>query len=237
MEIVEKSWRSTHLKKEMTIKIFGENGTPVLVFPSRNGTHRSWEKYGMIDAVSFQLENGHNQLFCVDNVDQESFLNPEIEPDKRIERYARYESYIINEVIPFIVKYSVDDFIIVAGVELGGLYSMNLALKYPHEFGKIITMGSIFDLDVVLHTDDEDLMYYHNPIAYMPNLTDHQYLDVIRKLDIRIAVNANDPVFDQNFRFSEILNRKAIPHVFDVWDDSAVYDWSGYCNMIVKHIV
>jgi esterase/lipase superfamily enzyme len=237
MDIIEKSWRSSSLNKEMTIRVFGEDGTPVLVFPNRNGTRGSWEKFGMIEAISFQLENRHNQLYCVDTVDQESFFNPDIEPKTRLGLYARYETYIINEVIPFIVKNSGNDFIIVAGVELGGLYSMNMVLKYPNEFGKIITMGAILDLDVVLHADDVELMYYHNPIAYMPNLTDVRYLDAIRKLDIRIAVNANDPMFDQNLRFSEILNRKAVPHVFDVWDEAAVYDWTGYRDMVVKHIV
>ncbi len=233
----EKSWKSVGLNRKMTIRIIGEDGIPVLVLPDRNGNRLSWEKSGMAEAIAFQLENGYNQLFCIDSADQESFLNPAIDPEKRKSIYTRFESYIIDEVIPFMVKLSGDDFIILAGVELGGLFSMNLALRYPFEFGKIITMAGIFDPDVILHSNDEKLKYCNNPMAYLEHLTDPRYLDAIRKLDIRLAIGKNDPMFNQNLKFSEILNRKGIPHVFDVWGEHPVNGWSGYRDMFVKHIV
>ena len=133
----------------MTVRVIGEDGTPVLVLPDKTGDHQNIEKFGMTDSISFQLENGYNQLFCINTPNVETFFDPKFTWEEQVSVYKRLEAYIIDEVIPFVVKHSGNDFIILTGVELGAFICMNLVLKYPFEFGKIITIGGLFDPDTV----------------------------------------------------------------------------------------
>jgi len=95
-------WWSPHLGREMEMLLFGHAGTPLLAFPTSLGRFFEWEDFGMVDALSYQLSNGLNMLFCVDGIDTETFYNKNIHPAARIQRYLQYEKYILQEVLPFI---------------------------------------------------------------------------------------------------------------------------------------
>jgi len=73
------------------------------VFPSSQGRFFEFEDRGpLIGAVAHKIDSGEIQMFCVDSVDAESWYNRDVPPRWRIARHVQYESYIMEEVLPFI---------------------------------------------------------------------------------------------------------------------------------------
>jgi len=102
-----------------------------LFFPTRTARFYDYENWKIIDALKDKIEWGYLQVFCVDSVDIESFYSSH-HPAKRIERHLQYESYIINEVIPYIRCKNKCTGLVSAGCSLGGYHAVNLAFKHPH---------------------------------------------------------------------------------------------------------
>ena len=66
------SWYSERLQRDMSIRIYGDKGTPVLVFPTQDAMSDNFENFGMIDTLAGYLDSGKIQLFCIDTVDIET---------------------------------------------------------------------------------------------------------------------------------------------------------------------
>jgi esterase/lipase superfamily enzyme len=93
-------WFSPSLRREMELLVFGHGGPRVIVFPTREGRFFDYENWGLIHALSPQINAGGAQLFCVDSVDSEGLYGWGMEPRARIARHNEYEQYILNEVVP-----------------------------------------------------------------------------------------------------------------------------------------
>ena len=93
---------SNNLQKDMTIKIYGEGGLPILVFPTQDAMSDNFENFGMIETLKNFLDSKQIQLFCVDTVDFESWSNSYGDKFWRANRQESYYNYIIEEVLPFI---------------------------------------------------------------------------------------------------------------------------------------
>lgn len=180
-------WWSPSLGRDMEMLVFGHSGTPILVFPSSMGRFHEWEDFGMIDALAHQIGSGYNQIFCVDSVDKESFYNDHADPYVRIVRHRQYDSYIIDEVIPFIHTNNENRFVVSTGASFGAYHALNVAVKYPGKFGKLVAMSGKYDIRGFFDGFYDDNVYFNNPVDYIPNLNNHDQLEAIRKLDIRLV--------------------------------------------------
>ncbi len=75
-----RKWHSPVLGRDMELLVFGEGGTPVLVFPTSMGRFFQWEDFGMIAHLAPRIDAGWLQLWCVDSVDSESFYDKKKSP-------------------------------------------------------------------------------------------------------------------------------------------------------------
>ncbi len=237
MEKKVKKWRSPSLGKSMELRIYGESGTPVLAIPTRGKGARQWEERSMVDSISFQLENGYNQLYCIESADEESFFNKDISPAQRIIRHIQYESFVVEEVVPLIEDNSSIDFLIVAGVDVGGYHAVNLGLKHPGSFGKAIGISGVYDINPFLDDYYDENIYYNNPVDYLPNLSNEKLLDKIRTVDFRLVSYTNDPRKDVAYRLDEIFKTKMLDHELDVWQMQSDDEWDVWKQMFKIHIV
>lgn len=237
MEKRQETWRSPSLGKNMRVSIYGDSGTPVIGFPTRGKKSDQWEENGMTESISYQLENGFNQLFCVESVDNESLLNEKIDPSKRLMRHEQYEDYIIEEIIPFIREINSIRYLIIAGVDLGGYHAINFALKHPGEFNKAIGISGLYDVRELFDDFFSDNLYYNNPIDFLPNMSDQPLLKKIKKVDYRLISYANDERKWHANELDDLLRRKNIEHHLDIWDDSSEEEWDLWKQMLQKHIV
>ena len=218
----------------MDLLIFGHGGTPILAFPSSMGRFYEWEDFGMVSALSAQLENGHNQLICVDSVDAESFYNKGVNPYTRIQRHRQYERYILNEVIPSIRARH--NFIIGAGASFGAYHAANFVFKQPWQFGKLIAMSGAFDIRSHLDGFYNDDVYFSNPVDYLPGLNDAGTLDTLRHTHIILTTAEHDPCKDANFNLSHLLQEKGIGNTLDFEHGVFGHDWPWWQHAIRKHI-
>jgi esterase/lipase superfamily enzyme len=219
-------WFSPILNREMELLVFGHEGIPVLFFPTRTARFYDYENWRIIDALKHKIENGEMQVFCVDSYDIESFYSHR-HPEEKINRHVDYERYLLHEVIPFIQKRN-NNSIISAGCSLGGYHALNIALRHPTHFCKVIGMSARYDLTIssnrfndLLNGYFNDTIYYNMPSMFMPNLYDKNILDEIKKLDITIVIGNEDPFLKNNEHFACTLFDKELNTNFIVWNEEA----------------
>ena len=73
-----------------------------MAFPAEKGDAGEFERRGMVAAVGDLIEAGRVKLYCVDSFDSESWSNRGIPLEERARRHQVYESWILDQVVPFI---------------------------------------------------------------------------------------------------------------------------------------
>ncbi|MVN92475.1 esterase family protein [Mucilaginibacter aquatilis] len=228
MERAYHKWHSPALQRDMELLVFGHAGRAVVFFPTRMARFYDYENWGIIGSLFEKIEAGQLQLFCVDSVDAESFYNKSISPALRIQRHLQYESYIINEVIPFIKVCNADGCIEAAGCSMGAYHALNIAFRHSTIFKRVVSMSGRYDLTVQLpdyndlfdgyHDDD---IYFNMPQQYIANLTDSYLLNNLSLMDITLVIGNDDPFCPGNQQFNQLLWYKNIPHHFFIWEGNA----------------
>lgn len=232
-----KKWRSPSLGKDMELTVYGSSGTPIIGLPTRGATCHQWEEFGMVDGISFQLENEFNQLYCLSSIDDESFLNENSTPKQRLVRQQQYESYLVDEVVSYIRDENKIDYLMIAGIDMGGYNAITAALKNPDIFGKAIGISGIYDINHFMDGYYDDNVYYNNPMDFVPNLNKQPMLDKIRDIDFRLVSYEGDERCEQAQRMSTVLRMKFIGHKLDIWDIENPEEWELWPQMLKTHII
>lgn len=221
-------WYSSNLEKDMELLIFGHSGAKVLFFPPRMGRFYDYENWKVIAALEDKIKNGDLQVFCVDSVDLESFYNSFAHPGYRIYRHIQYEKYVIEEVLPLANLINKNDNVISAGCSLGAYHAVNVAMRHPELFCKVVGMSGRYDLTKskeyfrdLLSNFHNDFVYFNMPNQYLKNLEDPNLIQQIAKMDIILIVGKEDPFLESNYILSNILKEKGISHQLFEWDERA----------------
>ena len=228
------NWYSPRLDRQMELLTFGAGGLPIVVFPTERGRFYDYENNGMIQAISGPIEEGRIQIFCVDSVDAESWLNRAVHPHERLARHLAYESYVLYEVAPLMKKLSGSARIGATGCGLGGYHAFNFAMKHPDLTAASIVMSGFFDMRRFMDGFYSADFYFNNPFDYLPNMSDTWFLERYTKMRLILAVGDRDVCLAENVRMKEILSKRDIPCWLDVWQSQAMYDWPLWQRMAVK---
>jgi esterase/lipase superfamily enzyme len=222
------SWWSKRLQRNMDLLVFGHAGAKVLIFPTRKGRFYEYENLGLVTCLKDKLENGHLQLYCIDSVDNESFYCNEIHPAQRIQRHIAFEDYVLQEVLPFMNRKNSYDCVIAHGLSLGAFHAVNISLRHPQLFKKLVAFSGRYDLTLSIESFNDlfdgyydDGIYFHTPSHFLPNLDNQWYLDNLRNMDITLVIGNQDPFLQNNQHLSTVLRQKNINHQFLIWDDRA----------------
>ena len=189
----------------------------------------------MVAALSDQIEAGNLQLYCLDSVDDESFYCRAAHPSSRIHRHVEYEEYILNEVLPLTRQFNDNPFLMALGCSFGAYHAVNIGLRHPHLFGRVLGMSGKYDMSGFFDGHYEDAIYYHTPLHYVPNLSDPDLIHHLRNLDIILAVGKTDPHIEENRRLSGALWAKGIGNALREWDGWA-HDWPYWQQMVRAYI-
>lgn len=218
-------WYSPSLQRDMELLAFGHAGNPVIFFPTRTARFYDFEDWKVIDALRPKIEAGTIQVYCVDSVDKESFYNLDIPPAARIHRHVLYEQYILNEVLPLVRRRNPGPQLIAAGCSLGAYHAVNLALKYPWMFAKVVGLSGRYDLtEQYEHFDDlfegymDETVYFNMPSRFIPNLHDEQIIAQLKKMEIILVVGNHDAFLDNNRHLSDALWSQGVWNAFHIWD-------------------
>ncbi len=221
-------WFSHNLGRDMELLTFGHAGAKVLVFPTREGRFYDYENWGLVDALRPSIDAGCLRLYCVDAIDSESLYCPWIPATARVDRHRQYERYILEEVIPLMRADNGSSSLIAHGCSIGAYHAVNLALRNPWLFCKVVALSGRYDLtrpvgpfpDLFHGHYDQDV-YFITPNHYLPNLNDPGFLDPLRRMEITLAVGEHDPFHESNVLLSNALANKGIHHQFVTWSGEA----------------
>jgi esterase/lipase superfamily enzyme len=230
-------WFSPSLGRDMELLIFGHAGTGTLVFPTSMGRFYEYEDRGMVAALGPTIEAGNIRLFCVDSVDAESWYNREAHPGVRVARHLQYERYIRDEVVPLMrtLGAAAGGRFITTGCSLGAFHAAVLALRHPSLILKLIALSGKYENSTFLDGQSDQDAYLTNPLAFLHGLSDPEALNALRSMEIDIVTGSTDPHVHEARELSALLEEKAIPNTFDVWD-GWVHDWPYWQDMIRKYL-
>ena len=227
-------WYSPSLNRDMELLAYGENGFPVVVFPTSGGRFHEYEDRGMVNALRPKIESGGLQVICLDSVDQESWYNRSAHPADRLHRQNAFDAYLVREVAPFVRNRTSWPQMGATGCSFGGYHAINTALRHPDLVTYTVSMSGAFNVpNQFLDGYYDQNAYLHSPLDYLPNLTDPWFLDRFRRNYYVLAIGNHDPLFDQNVKLAHVFGTKGIPHIMDVWEGFG-HDWPWWQQMAQK---
>jgi Uncharacterized protein conserved in bacteria len=233
------SWYSHRLQKEMPIATYGYLGFALLLVPTAAADYLEYERFQLMDALAPLIDSGKVKVFSINSINNESWLNNQIDPRLKMIRHQQFNEYVYEEVIPFIkMNTSAETPVIMCGASFGALHSMNLFLKRPDLLNGVIAMSGVYDLTEYTKGYFDEDVYFNSPQHYMPNLTDHHILEQIRKSQhIHIFTGSGayeDPAASGTF--ARILYDKGINYELDVWGPEWPHDWNTWRAALPQYI-
>jgi esterase/lipase superfamily enzyme len=226
-----RTWHSPAVGREMELLVFGERGTPVVVFPTSMGRFYQWEDFGMIAHLGRRIDEGLLQLWCVDSVDSESFYNKQVDGQARARRHLAYDRYLADEVVPAILKENGNPSIELLGASFGAFHAVALATRHPGIASRVIGLSGAYDAAKWLDGIRERDAYFANPLAFLPGLTDAQQLRSLRDTEFVIATGVDDPNVAGSRQIVATLQQKGVPADLHLWTGWA-HDWPFWKEMV-----
>jgi esterase/lipase superfamily enzyme len=233
------SWYSPSLSKEMPIATYGDYGFALLLIPTAAADYLEYERFQLLDSLSQYIDSGKVKIFSINSINNESWMNDQVSPWQKSVRHQQWNSYVYNEVIPYIRNStSAETPVITCGASFGALHSMNLFLKRPDLINGVIAMSGVYDLTEYTKGHYDDNVYFNSPMHYMPNLTDHTILEQIREsrhIHLLSGKGAHEDPSSAG-RFGKILYDKNIWYELDLWGEEWSHDWPTWRAMLPHYL-
>ncbi len=239
MQRIIDSWHSPSLNRQMDIVTYGNYGFPLLMFPTAAADYLEYERFHLIDAMRGAIDAGKVKVFSINSINRFSWLNDKVHPREKALRQVEFNSYIANEVVPYIWNSCQGRFgIITAGASLGAFHCANQLLRRPDLFDGCIAMSGSFDIRGYYDGDyyDENV-YFNNPVDYLPNMDGEPLSELREKKHIHLVTGQGsyeNP--DASRRLSGILSQKGIPHELDLWGHDMRHDWPTWRDMMKYYL-
>lgn len=239
MERFITSWFSPNLQKEMPVAVYGSYGFALLLIPTAAADYLEYERFQLIESLRFFIESGKLKIFSINSSNNESWMNDFIAPRQKSIRHQQFNNYVFEEVIPFIKTHTSSDTpIITCGASFGALHSMNLFLKRPDILNGVIALSGVYDLTEYTKGYFDEDVYFNSPQHYMPNLTDHNLLQLIRQ-SWHIHLFAGSGPYEApnaSRSFASILYNKGINYELDVWGSEWSHDWHTWRTVLPHYL-
>ena len=228
-------WHSPSLNKYMHVQVIGHAGARVMVFPTTMGTHSEWPDRRMHEVLREHLDNGWIQLYCLDQVHDESWYGKHLHPGAMAWRHLQYLNYVAEEVLPFSRSRNDNGFVIAAGASFGAYHAASFGFRHPERVDRIIGMSGLYDVKQMTEGYSDGNVYQCNPFDFMRHEHDPGRLAAFRRQDIIFAIGRDDPSYGNNAELSAILWDRGIGNALRAWDGWA-HDWPYWERMIRTYI-
>lgn len=233
------SWYSPATGRDMPIVTYGHYGFALLMIPTAGADYLEYERFNLINALAPFIDSGKIKVFSINSMNNESWMNKAMRGEHRSYNHNRFNSYVFNEVLPFIRNdVGNDTFIYTCGASFGALHAMNLFLKRPDYINGVISMSGVYDLTEYTAGYWDEQVYFNSPMHYMANLTDPYYLDKIKASHhIHIYTGSGDyEAPSENKKFSDLLWSRGIWHDLSIWGKDIKHEWPTWLHML-PHIL
>lgn len=224
-------WFSPRLGRDMELLTFGHGGAPVILFPTSKGRFYQNEDFHLLDAMAPGIDAGRFFVVCVDSVDEESWYARWKPPSERVRRHEQWESYLLEEVVPFARSRAPFGPLSLSGCSFGGFHAVQIGLRNPRTFQRVVPMGGKYETDSFLDGSSDLGAHYHSVMRWLPDLGDPGRLSALRDQTIILAVGERDFCRASNERLSGMLAAKGIGHELAIWW-GGIHDWPTWRDMV-----
>lgn len=235
MKVERHGWHSPALGRQMDLLVFGHAGARLIVFPTSMGGFTEWADRRMHVVLAEHLERGWLQMFCVDQVNGESWNADALHPGARAWRHLQYDEYLRAELLPFTVSLNPNPFVITTGASLGAYHAAAFGLRHPHLVHRIIGLSGLYDIKRLTGGYSDHNVYACNPMDFMRFEHNPGRLEAFRRQDIILVIGRDDPSIHNNREFSGVLWNKGIGNALREWDGWA-HDWPWWERMILQYV-
>ena len=239
MHTDQRTWSSPSLGHDMTLKVYGHDGRPVLAFPSQDGRYGDFEAWGMIDACAGLIDAGRVRIVAVDSVDGQSWTNQSLAPADRGRRHDAYDRYVADEVAPFMRDLTGWERAWATGASMGGYHAANVLFRHPDLFDGLVALSGLYQLSLFVGDDQSEPVYRNSPLRYLPNLEDPWYLDRIRAARLAFVVGQGayeEEMLADTRAMRLVLEAKGIPAIVDEWGGDVNHDWPWWRRMLPHYL-
>lgn len=177
---------SKNLGKDMSIRVYGESGWPIVAFPIQDAMSDSYEQFGMVDAMKDYIEGGKVQLFVLDSVDAEGWSDRGGDNVLRVKVIETFYNYVCEEVVPFVHERNGSDLRpLTMGCSLGATHALVAFLRRPDLFQGVIALSGGYDAQFFFGDWMNTTLYFNSPVHFLPNTPhDHPYIDLYNRREI-----------------------------------------------------
>jgi esterase/lipase superfamily enzyme len=161
--------------------------------------------------------------------------------EERARQHGRYESWILDQVVPFIHGDTGGE-ILTVGISLGAFHAVNFALKRADVFPIAIGMSGNYDpADWNGWGERGEQTYFNNPLDYVEHLGG-EHLDWLRgRLSVLLVCGQgmwedSTGALESSKRLAGLLGAKGIRHELDLWGHDVAHDWPSWRAQIAHHL-
>ena len=240
-----------------TVIRYGHWGRAVLVFPSEQGRAADFESNGMVNAVADLLDAGRLKLYCVDSYDAQSWSNTAIPVEERARQHGRYESWILDDVVPWIRADCGDaggsggsspggstgaTDVATLGCSLGAFHAANFALKRADIFPFAMCFSGNYDPAAWQGWGERGTAaYFNNPVDYVSHLHGDHLAWLRGRVSLLLVCGQGQwedttGSLDSTRRFAALLADKQIKHELDLWGHDVPHDWQSWRAQMAHHM-
>jgi esterase/lipase superfamily enzyme len=226
-----------------SVVAYGHYGRPVLAFPAERGSAWEYEHRGVIGALDDLLAGGRLKLYCVESFDAASWSNTTIPLEARAQEHDRYESWILDQVVPWIhADCGAPQEIATAGVSLGAYHAVNFALKRADLFPLALGLSGNYDpAGWNAWGERGGAAYFNNPLDYLAHMGG-EHLDWLRsRLSVLLVCGQGQwedttGALESSRRLAGLLAEKGVPHELDLWGHDVPHDWPSWNAQLAHHL-
>lgn len=228
---------SDHLERPVHLWTFGHAGQPIVVFPSAAGMAHEWQASGAVDALAPLIEAGKIRLVCPESNVSRAWTSDD-PPEVRLDRHRAYERFILEELVPDVLRNSDAARVATTGCSFGAFYATNMALKAPHLVEWALGVSGRYRTEAFLEGFYDDRVYFADALHYVPNLAGAG-LEAARTTSLTLVVGTGPHegrCIRETHDLAWVLGQQQIPHRTDLWGRDAGHHWSWWRRQILMHV-
>ena len=228
---------SKNLGKDMSIRVYGESGWPIVAFPIQDAMSDCYEQFGMVDAMKDYIEGGKVQLFVLDSVDAEGWSDRGGDNVLRVKVIEAFYNYVCEEVVPFVHERNGSDLRpLTMGCSLGATHALVAFLRRPDLFQGVIALSGGYDAQFFFGDWMNTTLYFNSPVHFLPNTPhDHPYIDLYNRREIVLCCGQG-AWEEEGLRTEHIVDDAfralGVDAWCDYWGNDVDHDWPWWQKQI-----
>jgi esterase/lipase superfamily enzyme len=207
-------------------------------FSTSAGDESELEGQSMVGALAEFIDAGRIKFYTVNSINGLSFYNKSAHPFHRSYVQSVFDSYLREEVVPFIWENCQSRVAIATmGASFGAYHAANTLFKHPDIFKRCFAMSGVYDLRNFMDGMYDDNFYFNNPVDYLANLSDSWYYEQLASCDIHLITGTGQWEHSgPTYRLSEVLSSKGIRHSVDNWGPEGGHDWPYWKHQMREYV-